>query len=309
MAGKEDGRQVRSVDIGRGLYLVRYGSAKDPFGPPRVTVSVAPEEMGNVEFVLAPDAREPILWQPDAALVVRVSTQARLLIEAMPLRPGGSNVANVKVERLVQGEPSATNSLKASAIGSLDVSRLRLIGHVAGLGDVAVGPNEWIAGPAAPSRIEGIAVEWPGKPAQLNLHYSVRVAKPQANATPMLELGSFAGTRRQALPLTGLVFELSGPASPDVQLFVESSFLGSPILRATGKRVVLSGPTGREPLVGLRLNVEAISAPGSVTPAPARPLEPVAATAPPVPATKTKQAASGRVRVFRSRSKDDQRSE
>jgi hypothetical protein len=275
MARAGFGRQVKTVDIVRGLFLVRYGSAEDQFEAPRVTVSVAREHIRNVEFMLTPDASEPVLWQPGTALVVRASAQATLLIEATPVRPDGSMAANVKVERLSQGEPATVSSTQRPAVEKPDLSRLRLVGHVAGIGDVAVGPNEWIAGPAAPSRIEGIAVEWPGKPAQLNLRYSVRVAKPQANAGTMQELGSFAGTRRQALPLIGVVFELSGVASANHQLFVEGSFLGSPAMRAFGKRVALSGPTGREPLVGLRLNVETSLRP----PRPQR-LSPLARSAP-----------------------------
>jgi hypothetical protein len=53
-----------------------------------------------------------------------------------------------------------------------------------------------------------------------------------------------------------VAFELSGEASSDYRLCVEAGFLASPIIREIGKRVVLSGPTGREPLVGLRMNLE-----------------------------------------------------
>jgi hypothetical protein len=307
MVREGSGRQVKSVDIGGGLFLVRYGSAEDPFEPPKVTVSVARDHIRNIEFILTPDAREPVLWQPGTALVVRAIAQATLLIEATPLRQDGSRTANVKVERLSQGEPAAISSIPAPAVEKLDLSRLRLVGHVAGIGDVAVGPNEWIAGPSAPSRIEGIGVEWPGKPTHLNLRYSVSVARPQPIAGPMQEVGSFAGTRRQALPLIGVVFELSGPASSDHRLLVEGSFLGSPTMRAVGNRVALSGPTGREPLIGLRLNIESINSPATLAKiAPARTMDTAVSPSAPSSATKPKQKSSSRVRVFRSRSKDDQ---
>jgi len=116
------------------------------------------------------------------------------------------------------------------------------------------------------------------------------------------------GALRQALPLLGVVFELAGAASADCQLFVEGAFLGAPTMRATGKRVALSGPTGREPLIGLRFNVEPTNlraaAPAA---APARPSEPAApTTSPSPPSPKARQPGSGRVRVFRSRPTDDQ---
>jgi hypothetical protein len=276
---------------------------------------------------------------------VRASATARLLVEVTPARSGGSIAANLKVERLSLGEPTAVSSalppmtwpVKAADGGgrgrasilpaarsdttaqtSHDLAGLSVLGHVAGIGDVVAGANEWIAGPSAPSRIEGIAVEWPGKPEQLDLRYSVRLGRPQAFPSPMTELGSFAGTRGQALPLTGIVFELSGAASSDYQLSVEAAFLGSPTMRVIGRRVALSGPTGREPLIGLRVNLEPINVPPAreagetidpvARPAPATP--PAAAPAPApamrAPARSPVARSSSRVRVFRSRSKESQ---
>jgi hypothetical protein len=66
-------------------------------------------------------------------------------------------------------------------------------------------------------------------------------------------------------------------------------FLNAPTLRAVGKRVVLSGPTNREPLVGIRLGVERVA------------VEQVAAPAKP----SRKPVGSGRVRVFRSRPRQE----
>jgi hypothetical protein len=349
MGRARDERQVKTVDIARGLFIVRYATANDEFLPPKVTLSVDAEQNRNVEFLLPPGARDAVLWQPGTALTVRASATATLLVEVTPARSGGSIAANLKVERLSLGEPTAVSSAlppmtwpvklaegdgrgrasilpaarsNTTAPTSHDLAGLRVLGHVAGIGDVVAGANEWIAGPSAPSRIEGIAVEWPGKPAQLDLRYSVRLGRPQAAPSPMTELGSFAGTRGHALPLTGIVFELSGAASSDYQLSVEAAFLGSPTMRVIGRRVALSGPTGREPLIGLRVNLKPINvpaageageaiepaarpAPPAVAPAPA-PAAPAPAPAMPAPAPSPVARSSSRVRVFRSRSKESQ---
>jgi len=53
-----------------------------------------------------------------------------------------------------------------------------------------------------------------------------------------------------------------GPSALDFRLVAEAIFLGSPVMRMTGKRGVLSGPTGREPLVGLRLGPQQAGAAG-----------------------------------------------
>ena len=100
-------------------------------------------------------------------------------------------------------------------------------------------------------------IEWPSKPADLDIQYAVKTAKPQASSGRKNTLGSFAGTRGKAMPIVGLLLELSGPAASKFQFSTEAIFLGAPAMRIKGKRVVAAGPTGREPLVGLRIALEA----------------------------------------------------
>src|SRR5262249_26083663 len=160
--------------------------------------------------------------------------------------------------------------------------------HVASIGDVVVNANEWLAGPAAPSRIEGISIEWPGKPEDVDIRYSVKTARPQTVSGRIVDLGSFAGTRGKAMPVGGLTLELSGTGASNIQFNVEAFFLGSPATRITGRQIVLAGQTGREPLVGLRVGLEEASAKSQTqrTLSGARP-----------------SRASNGVRVFRSRPK------
>jgi hypothetical protein len=66
----------------------------------------------------------------------------------------------------------------------------------------------------------------------------------------------------------------------------EAVFLGSPVTRGRGEKLTLAGPTGREPLVGIRLAIETIAVTSqskSEQPPAPRPNPP-----------------AGRVRVFRS---------
>jgi hypothetical protein len=178
-----------------------------------------------------------------------------------------------------------------------DLDQIRILGHVAGIGDVVVAPDEWIAGPTAPSRIEGLSIDWPQQ-SSLQLRYAV---KSGTQTGKMVEAGEFAGTRGRAMPLTGLILELSGVPSDPYQIAADAIFLNSPTMRVIGKRVVLSGPTGREPLVGLRLRLERIE-----TESAAAPTKSDRATQRDVSPSKSgaKPASSGRVRVFRSRAKE-----
>jgi len=290
MDRSKDLGQQKVVDLDRGLFCIQYQSADDEASPPKVVVSPAPGHEREVELFLHPDADQAVLWRPGSSLIVRTTAAAQLHVQVVPLRQNGSKAAAVKFEPLTQGTPvyrargewdSATD----------DASGVRLLGHVAGIGDVLVGPNEWIAGPTAPSRIEGIAIQWPQKPGDVDLRYAVKSAAQPA--TPkMVDLQSFAGTRQRALPITGIVLEMSGPGASHYQLWAEALFLSSPTLRAIGQRVVLSGPTGREPLVGLRIAIQSteISEQPGLS---AQPASVVSKTSSP----------RGKVRVFRSRPK------
>jgi hypothetical protein len=65
--------------------------------------------------------------------------------------------------------------------------------------------------------------------------------------------GSFVGTRGQARPLTEVRFELDGPAAEDAELVIDALFQGGMPVRAKGRSICLTGSSGREALVGLRV--------------------------------------------------------
>lgn len=279
--------QQRTVTVERGLFLVRYAAAEDQEQPPRVKLFADPSSKKDISFVLYPDHNEPILWEPDTCLVVRATAPGKLAVQVIPMEEGGSTAATVRIEPISQGKAATSPTNRAAH----DFDDLRLLGHVTGLGDVTVMADEWLGGPSSPMRIEGIAVDWPEKPSDLQIRYAVKTARPMPASGQTMELGSFAGTRGRAMPIVGLMMELTGPAAAHFQFCVEAIFLGSPATRIISNRVVASGPTGREPLVGLRLSLKSVEATEELeTKAPANKHE----------------ASADRVRVFRSRPKSDQ---
>jgi hypothetical protein len=283
----EHTHQQRTVSVDRGLFLVRYAAAEDQDQPPRVKLSADPSSKKDISFVLYPDRNEPILWGPDTCLVVRATAAGKLAVEVIPMEEGGSTAATVRIEPISQGNPPTPPTNDASN----DLDGLRLLGHLTGLGDVSVKSDEWLGGPSSPMRIEGIAVDWPGKPSDLQIRYAVKTSRPVPISGQATELGSFAGTRGRAMPVVGLMLELTGPATTRFQFCVEAIFLGSPATRIISNRVVASGPTGREPLVGLRLSLKNVEA-----------VEELETRA---PASKP-EALPERVRIFRSRPKSEQ---
>ncbi len=282
-------KQSKVVDVDKGVILVRYATAESEQRPPKVEVLVNPKDHKHIEIISNPSHSDAVLWQPGACLVVRATRPGQLLVDVIPIDDHGSTAATVKIETLGQGEMPAARAAAAAFRTVGDLDHLKIIGHVAGIGDVTARADEWIAGPAAPARIEGLSMVWPGKPDNLDLRYCVRLARPHAASGKMMQLGDYAGTRGHALPIVGITLEISGAGAADFRLFAEAAFLGAPIARIAGNRVELSGPTGREPLVGFRLRLDETS----VTLQPELP--PVAKARPP-----------GRVRVFRSRAAQGQ---
>lgn len=279
-----DAEQQRVLSLDRGLFFVNYKSADDSASPPHVMVAPAEGHERRMEIILHPDATEPTLWQPNSGLVVRVNTPGTLQVQVQPARPGGSRAAVVRVEQIQAGRsPTALGAGNGAGLHThVATDGLKILGHVAGRGDIVVGPNAWIAGPAAPSRVEGVALEWPDKPAGVDIRYAVQFANGQSGSGKMVALGTYAGTRGRALPLTAIVLEMSG--ADDLKFVAEAGFLNAPTLRAVGKRVVLSGPTNREPLVGIRIGIEHTATTEQIA----------------TPAMPRKSAGSARVRVFRS---------
>jgi hypothetical protein len=282
--------QRRTVDVDRGLFLVRYLAATDEPWPPFVKVTPEQSSADQLSFVLHPDHDAALLSRPGTCLVVRAMRPGRLEIEVERSHENGSIAATINIEPLTQGDPVVgSERILLAHEAPHNSGELRVLGHVAGLGDIYASADAWLAGPATPARIEGISIEWPGKPHGLEISYSVKTARPLAMSGQLTGIGAFAGTRGKAMPLVGLVFELSGPEAIDYKLTVDTLFLGSPISRVTGRRVIASGPTGREPLVGMRVSLDKIRVEMeqpklSLENAAARPL-------------------SGQVRVFRSYAK------
>lgn len=302
--------QRRTTEIARGLFAVRYVGADDSEQPPLVKITAEPDSEADVDVILHPDHEEPVLSHPGTCLIVRAMRPGMLAIEVEPGRPNGSIAATVNIEPLIQGAAVASSTRSQPQSGARRAGGLgndiRVLGHIAGIGDVHANANEWLGGPTAPSRIEGISIEWPTKPEGIDLRYSVKTGQPLNISGRIVEHGAFAGTRGRAMPLTTLTLELSGPSAGLYQFSVEALFLGAPVMRASGERVVVSGPTGREPLVGLRVAIdEANNQPDRLRSNPAVHQTSQKETVPRSVSGSAQSPArpSGRVRVFRSRPK------
>jgi hypothetical protein len=273
--------QQKTIPIGNGLHALVYDSAVDMSAPPVVRVSVDSGSSGSVTLISEPGASDSVLERPGACLVIRAIEPGQIHIEITPARRDGSTAATIKLHNISRpsttiaptlspSEPAAPHGQASAAklapvrdkLGRRNVTKkrgltdLRLVAHIAGMGDVRAKAGEWVAARTASARIEGFAVEWRAKPDNIDIRYAVRIGGSNPGLTDLVASGAFAGVRGRALPVVGLTMRLWGPAASDYRLTVEAVFEGLPKFQAVGEQVVLAGPTGQEPLVNLRLNLE-----------------------------------------------------
>jgi len=286
--------QTKVVELDQGLFVLRYVASGTQSAP---TVLVAREHESERDVVLVSPPGYPVgaLMRPGDAVVAQVHQHARLSVQVRPSVPNGSMEADVSIERLGQSaerdEGIATAELN-EARRSDEANVLDVLAHVARVGDISVPAGEWIAGPESPARIEGISLKWRDASGHADLKYAVRVDGRNSALMWGNGDGSFVGTRGQARSLTEVRFELGGPAAENNELVIEALFQGSTPVRAEGRNIRLTGPTGREALVGLRVDLVDVSVQDAV---------PVVTSGSQVRAARRDDnRASSRVRVFRS---------
>jgi hypothetical protein len=286
--------QTKVVQLDRGLFVFRYVASATELAP---TINVACEHGSERDAVLISAPGYPVgaLLRPGDALVVQAQKSARLSVQVRPSVPNGSLEADVSIERLGQSaeqEEDIARTEWSEASQSEGTNELDILAHVARLGDISVPAGEWIAGPERPARIEGLSLKWRGPPPNLELKYAVRVGGRSSSLMWGNGDGSFVGTRGQARPLTEIRFELGGPAAENNELVIEALFQGATPIRAEGRNIRLTGPTGQEALLGLRVELADVSAQDEISA--------VTSASPARAASGESKRTGGRVRVFRS---------
>ncbi|MCJ2017986.1 hypothetical protein MKK84_11200 [Methylobacterium sp. E-065] len=296
--------RVTSVPLETGLYVLRYVQAPTSSGAPHVFVRPSPGSDDVVSVISPPGERQGLMPAPGACVVVRAERAGGLQVTIRSVAAAGGTEAELRLETLsgeVQSGGVAQSDVgrvaPAQPAPSLPVPRLDVLGHVSRRGDVRVVDDQWIAGPASPAPIEGLAIQLVGDAAGLSLEYQVQIGGPGGAWSPWMASG-YAGTKGQARPLLGVRLRLVGARASQFQIEAEALFLGATAQRLKGQAIEALSGSGVDPMVGLKLLVI------PAAPAVRAPIEAqrsaqqrLTATQPaaPVPA-----ARAGRVRVFRS---------
>lgn len=255
-----------------GLYIFRY--VADSASQSCVSLHQAPLGRGSVDFFPGEGVTRNTLSATGDCVIARVksATSSVLIVEYHPTSAETGSI-DLQIERIETApKPSHSQTVTSNNVLSPDDQPsactgmpLTLLGHVERRGDVTVSEGQWLGDPQGNQRIEGFCVTGNELPDGLLLAYSCRSAKEAVSHTGLT--GQFVGTRRQALPITAAGFALSGPKANDFTLEGQLVFAGQePVALLPGKE--LSGPTGHEHLVALRLTVRSKAA---QTPPPASP--------------------------------------
>jgi cell division protein FtsL len=308
-ASKAERRDLR---IPRGVVVVRYLKSGARRTPPILVLSVPAGS--DAELVGLTYNTRQILAKPGNAVVVLAKRDTEISLEIIPAEGDESRDAEIAVERINAKLPieAAAQSELSPPFPREAISDVAILAHVARQGDVLAGNGEWICGPRLPMSIEGIEVRLGRLASGLDVLVSGEARLRRPLAFPAASAGAFIGTRGRATPLTGLTFSLIGRWAGSAQLAVDALFLGSSVTTRTGNSIELCGPTGTEPLVGLRISLQAIQ-PTLARSASIRPFSPMATPGAAAPAQMperslaasqlAKQTADGstsRVRVFRA---------
>lgn len=247
---------VRTIRVTQGLFVLRYISSKAGLNAPTVSVATPP---GSGVDVISPGEGEPQLVSPGDGIVVRAARDAFLNLSVRPSHINGSCDAELVLERVSttirQDEPlpAPEDFSRRGAVPSID--DIEILAHVSRRGDVVVKPGQWICGPQLPMAIEGVEIRWKNRPQDFDIVANATVNARGLKQLPQQSIGSFLGTRGKAAPLTALTLSTAGSAAADFSLACDALFLGMPVMSVSGKSCALSGATGWEPLVGLRVSV------------------------------------------------------
>lgn len=240
--------------------------------PLRVIVSADPDFADDVQLLFSPGATAGVLRKPGDFVVVSVQRDATVLITTLGDGADRPEAVTLHVDRIDQeagglsrrpamaalpGPQAGFDSGQDAAERSVP---LRIAGHVERRGDLFVTGGEWLGDPGGSARIEGFSIQWPRRPANVDISYGCSILG--LGRMPEAVVGEFVGTRMQARAINGISLRLIGEQAESFALIVEAGFSDGTRFGPALAPVDLRGPTGREFLVGLRLQLSEVSAKG-----------------------------------------------
>lgn len=263
--------QRMSLSVNAGLYVLRYLGGGDLRNSPRASVRPAATSMDDIDVIGAPGTDLGDMPGPGSSLVLVVRKAGSVDVTVHSLAESATLDAKFSLDLLATAksvvveqsrQPSATKALAPQENGSAnsvgDSLALEFSAHVARRGDISADAEGWIAGPRAPSAIEGIALRC--LEARVDIMAQFMNGQTSGRWSDWEQPGAFVGTRQKASPLTGLRLRLSGADAQRFEIEADALFLGSPLVNRRGSEVELISSGGVDPLVGLKVSLVPLAA-------------------------------------------------
>lgn len=244
--------RIAVLDLG--MYIFRYSMpADESHRRSCLSLHYSPIGKGAVDFFPSEGVSRNTLTAPGDCIVVRVKgAQAGVLVtEFHP--ENESNRIHLHIDKIDTSASLASSVISAQKAFDKQVEEceLEFVGHIEARGDVSV-KSGWLGNPDTALRLEGFSATWLKQPVGLDLAYLCRTG---TRSQPQVGLaGTYVGTRRQAKPITAVAFALSGQKAAEYEMSGQVVFAGSSPLTIVPDKE-LSGPTGTEQLVAIRINI------------------------------------------------------
>ena len=258
------------VALQPGLYILRHPGA----GMPALSITLTPHSVGKSEFLVTNKMHGHALIDGSDCIVMSITDAPVELLVAAYGEAGNAVSPAIKIDRITLD--AGTRSSNAAATPALIEKGLSIVAHVERRGDVIARAGEMAGDVNAVHRLEGFQINWPDRPDGVDLAYTVVI--DGIGTTPVVKSGTFIGTRREAKRITEVTLALIGPNAARYKLSGKACFSGGFQLPIQSG-LPLGGPSGREHLSGIALNI--VAAP--VKKLPASTSTPVSKKSPAIP--------------------------
>lgn len=250
-----------------GLYLIRLlqRDAFEGFHEVKLSAGSSLQSQGKLTFFQGCGVSRQALREAGQCIVLRVD-DAPAEIEMTYAVDSQEVLAHyvIKIDRVDDSgrmpdtaqQAASTQAAGSKAAGPVTKKALAigLKGQIAEAGGVEVNAGEWLGQEEGTQAIELVTVVSGLLPDGLEILTTAEVYP--VGALPQMKTNQPSGLPGYGLPLTGVSFKLDGPNAARYELHAQAAFGGWGVVSGEpGAEVRLVGPTGKEPLVGLRLAV------------------------------------------------------
>lgn len=246
-----------------GMYIFRYASQPPVNKPVCIALQQAPLGKGSIDFFPAEGISKNMLNKLGDTIVARVKGGvATVLITEYHMFDEVIDPIDLRIDR-IDTSPAImrTYAVVATAEPAPAITAdaapmpLELTAYLQHSGEVRSGEG-WVGAPDSEEFIEGFAIDWPSKPAGVDLLYTCMVAG--SGPTRNVSTGTFVGVRGEGLPLICAGFSLVGPQRKNYELTGHIVFDNAEPQRLITNQM-MHGPTGNEPLVALHIAVTPVT--------------------------------------------------